>query len=253
MGFSTRRFETCGEVFTASCDDRLLPALDSLIGPFRTSHHASHGLRLELGPEFVRCTPRFADGVAAARIWIQSVQHTKVMRVVLKASIVEAVSGALALCIARALSRAGGLLLHAAGYRTKGVVHVFAGKSGSGKSTLLKHASYDAALHDDRIGLLRCHGRWIACGVPLCQNDKRPGANEHGPVATVAIIRKNKPLSVRALPRNLALSSLCPHVIWPDRFLGSPQTVFASLLRLAAELELKEITFRKHDDVSRVL
>ena len=102
---------------------------------------------------------------------------------------VGALNGLLRHLLVVALLDRGGLLLHAAAFKTAGRVVTIAGPSGAGKTTACRHSpAWTTVLGDEQIAI-RPHGSEIwAWGTPIVGELARPGLPDGGPLYAIHFI-----------------------------------------------------------------
>jgi hypothetical protein len=252
-------FAVCGISLGVRCPNSLRDKVEALVSPFLERGVATFDLSL-------RHTPFTDRARISAREWkaeeAQEAQNEIISRLFwkgtsldcsLRSEAIWAISAALGLLLARALSDNDGLLLHGALLLKHGCAYGFLGPSGSGKSTLAGNSKHAICIHDDRVVVRRLKQGWYASGSPLCRNNHRPGRNTSVPLRGLFLLEKGKGLHCRTLRRSMAPGLLSPNVIIPETNLAMRKRCGETLLRLAAEVPVSSLVFGPKADVSIIL
>ena len=153
------------------------------------------------------------------------------------------------------LSRIGGIIVHAAGWRVNDSGWIFAGKSGAGKSTvsnLIVEETGGTFLSDDRIIIRKTGREFLMYGTPW-PGDAGYAVNESAPLKGIFFLNKGTRNSIRKLKPAEVIPLLMPVVSipWYDREKVELMMDFCD--GLVAALPFYELTFVPDQRIVRIL
>ncbi len=166
---------------------------------------------------------------------------------------IHALSAAIGHLLVVALSRRGGLLLHAAALKKGELVVVLAGPSGAGKSTLANNALDWKCLHDDKVALAPDdRGGWWASGVPLLDNKRQFGVFGSGDLDALYLLKKGAVLERQRVSAIGLLPDLAENVILPPSTPRVRKSALDAMLSLASSGRIWSLEFLSDSNIAEL-
>lgn len=150
---------------------------------------------------------------------------------------------ALRVLLAAALTRRGGLLLHAAGVVQRGAATVLFGRSGSGKSTSARLARGRPVLGDDLVALTRDRDGWRAHSTPFGGPSARRRKARSAPLRSLLRLRHGATFELRAIGQAQAVSELLQSTVLPAATDEQRQRALGLCADLAEAVHVRELRF----------
>lgn len=222
---------------------------DSEQGLWRLADHETGYLFESLDPRTLlpRCRALLARDYSQGQVWIcedPTVQERAW-------SPLDVINPLGKLCLLTRLTRAGGLMLHAAGILADPGAWVFTGDSGTGKSTLSGWCSAQGMtiLNDERIIIRSQNDQLIVWGTPWVGTEG-VSLNQSGQLARLHVIRHSphghrmRPLAAGEASQRILRQCTVPH--WdPDGMDG----MLRCLSQLITKVECVDLSFENNPDV----
>ena len=151
--------------------------------------------------------------------------------------------------LALALSENQGMIIHASAFSRGGRSFVFVGPSGSGKTTIVRNTTGRGYIHDDRVAIRRISGNWKVFGLPMCDNNKLPGANVSEQLDELYFLVKGHQLQKTKISGRSALQLLGTQMIVPFDDHDLRLHAYRSLLDAISQLDCYRLRFPRDCDV----
>lgn len=152
--------------------------------------------------------------------------------------------------LARALSQAGGMLVHGVGVVHGGGAAVFVAPSGRGKSTLAALASEGGVtvLGDELVAVFPIAGEWWAYGTPW-----HLGSAWGAPLKALGLLAWSDAHAVEPLAPTELLRVLAENTLLPDDEAATRKALFAAAEQALAKVKAVRLSFARDAQVAQTL
>lgn len=152
--------------------------------------------------------------------------------------------------LARALSKAGGMLVHGVGVVHGGGAAVFVAPSGKGKSTLAALAAQGGVtvLGDELVAVFPISGEWWAYGTPW-----HIGSAWGAPLKALGLLAWSEAHAVEPLPPSELLRVLAENALLPDDEPATRKALFAAAEQALGKVKVVRLQFARDARVAQAL